>query len=118
MSRHSSSLSCSPGAAVRETCKTALPRPGPEGTDGAELGREFTGGFSGHIGVKQLAFLGREVVGQGAPETRAFDGFGDHGVSPPVPSRSWRRRLISVRSSFTNGGVKTTGLPSLARRTS
>ena len=91
---------------------------GPEVTDRPELGGELAGGFSGHIGVKKLAFLGGEVVGQGATEARAFDGFGDHGVSPRRPSRAWRRSLISARRSFTNGGVKMTGLPSLARRVS
>ena len=42
---------------------------GPQIPDRLELGREFSGRFSGHIGVKKRAFLGIEVVGHRALET-------------------------------------------------
>ena len=118
MSRHCSSLSCSPGAAERETCNTALVTPGRRSRIAPNSAASSRGRFPGHIGVKKLAFLRIEVVGHRALETRAFDGFGDHGVSPRTPSRAWRRSLSSASSSFTSGSVRMTCCPWLARRTS
>lgn len=87
-----------------------LRKAGAHGAYGSELGGQGARGVPGHIGIKQDAFSGLQVIFHSSPEPLAFDKLGDH---RPSPSKARWRRLTSCHTLWSMED-ETSARPSLA----